>query len=1234
MVYFRRFQWSFAKQHPEGSYFDRMNVDEAGRLNSFGTLAIVQKEPHGAVLDVVLEWEDEQTTYAVVRPHRSAEGYQLASRRGTAPSSQHVKVAASDDQLGLINWGQLQGVFAGGEIIRIREAEELTGAIPVIDTNEPTKQHIYYLPAVVPPLAMNKMYFERQPSFVVMKPGEMPSYVFWRRLEEYRPSLSEEDHLAATTAASSAELLVNAPVETPIEASVSEQPLHGFRTRRSRAPTPEERSTALVVDTEKAAEAPKENTKEIEPVWEVFYPQLEQDPIEFLDYYNTPLHGWHGHRSKMMLREEDIDRVNYISPCLAHNHQHTGKSAAVETVEVTGKSAVVEVVEDTAMDIDSLEVPHPEISVDATSAVSKPSEASISKPWVQPGPIADDDPAWKAFRDRLDRNARLRKARIRPEPVFTTKYCNAPGAKVDPKKVVLTREMYDRHYARAVKAQREIDARSKCCLACGLKWSECPETRYEHYSMHRHERKLYFERCQQQKTHSEPETCVEKLDPAKVEHLNKNVPGLNWFTKLEEVVLNLENELLEREQTCRVCDAHIDFGESSIAEHYNEHTLERKRLRTVPAFTDPVLSPKLVISTDGSAQIVTPEDSPPARSYRGLEPDHYLLRRDDEEKARRKELAELGDTVMAIGKSLKVDGTIPRAYRTPPTTKPSSSRHQSSPSNIMELTGDGPIHSDIVGKSTARRAFSPLRVPRSNSPTIDKGNVDFLSKHGQPSVHAVETTVRESSQSSAKESLDAARILADGSAHGVLRKLNLDLQQAFDTLVMTNELIEGVLEAPDIDTNGLSHSQWIQDLIFDHLRDITKKIGRGGSKKTVKDDGSFSNTSVNDLCSSIEPYDLWRILDKARVAFEELAEHPRAQSPRARRFQILDILRGVLHDAYLHGYDDAKRFPIEFFVPLKHDGLDMTSEDLNITEVLEEALESGHAIDPIKRIYRTAWETCVTLVRAHRAAPGHEAPEVARQRILKEVNKFVGNELERDRLLIPNYSTGASAKTRESQAPITISSSSSSESWSNNSLKRKRLVQLPTPTSQRKRKSTVNTDPEWEPATPSPFNVDEVSPRLPKAPRRSSDPLYRPGSALHDPTSPPPTPKRTTAQKAADRAARKKEKRKEKRALKTADKKEKKIEKSRKVTFDLKPAFMSKPPSPERSKSPTPIKGLVRKTTKSVVEKEITPAKVTKSKAVAKKATTVEPEAGTGGRPQRKAAVEAKKNFGKTKIIG
>ncbi|KAI5267781.1 hypothetical protein E4T47_07943 [Aureobasidium subglaciale] len=1385
MAHYRRFRWSFANEYPEGSYYDRMNQDEAGRLNSYGTLAIVQKEPHGAVIDVILEWEDEQTTYAIVQPHKTAAGYQLAGRRGTAPSSQHVEVAASDDQVGLINWGQLKGVFEGGQIINIPEAEELTGAIPVIDTNEPTKQHIYYLPAVVPPLAMNTVYFESKPSFVVMKPGEMPRYVFWKRKEQYKPSLSGEAHLAAKAAASSTEPLVDAsaeattevPTEAPVEASSPGSATQGSRTRRSRAPTPEERSTTLVVDTNKAAEAAKEKTKEVEPVWEVFYPQLEQDPVGFLDYYNTSLKGWHGYRSKMMLREVDINRVNYTSPCLAHNHKRIEESEAVETVEATNKSAAVAAVEDTAMEIDSLDVPPPKASLNAASVPSNSSETLKAKPWVQPGPIAHDDPAWKALYDRIDKTSRVRKRRIRPEPVFTEKYCNTPGAKVDPKKAVLTRKLYDKYYARAVRAQREIDARSKCCLACGLKWSKCPKTRYEHYNLHREERRLYFAHCQKQNLHIEPEMTVEKLDSAKVEFI-KDVPGLNWFARLEEVVLNLENELLEREQTCRVCDAHIDFGEYSIVEHYNEHAIERNRLRTVPSFTDPVVGSKLVGGTDGSAQIVTPEDSPPPRSYKGLESDHYLLRRDDVEKARRKALA----------------GTIPHAHRSPPTTKLFGSRKwpQSSPSDPMDLTEDGPIHSDVVGESTARRAFSPSMVPKSKTPTTDKGNVDFLSNHGQPSslakvlerfdayclnldiprkavpgahkiimdsrnmeqfktneealfVAAVHISLeqagapialpkiapsnvsiddigqaitelearfptktgqrrviapvdddsdlyavpaglpaswRESMEATAASdydpalairptsgeltaldnidlgesedevkapenfdigvdddlegvdnALDAARILADGSARGALRELDLNLQQAFDALMMTHNLIEGLLEDPDVDTDGLPHSQWVQNMVFDGLREITKKSSRHGSKKTVKDVDGFSGTDINTLCGPIELYDLWRILDKARVAFEELADHPQHENPWMRKHYIRDVVHEVLWHACRNGYDDTKRFPIEYYIPVKHDGLDMAGEDdMKLRGKLNMALRMGNTLKSPRYLYARAWEMCVTLVRAYRTSPGHETPEEAKRRILEEVHQHVDEELEKNRRSMPRHSTGKYVKNENSQTPVIISSSSS-ESSSDRSLKRKRPAQLPTPTSQRKRKSTAHDDPEYVPGTPSPFNLDEISPRLPKAPRKSNDPLYRPGSALNDPTSPPPTPKRTSAQKAANRAARKKEKRKEKKALKAADKKGKKTETSRNVTFDPKPAFKSAPPTPESSQSPTPFGGSVRKTTKPAVKSKKTSAKVTKPKTAAKK-TATEPEAGPSERPQRKAAVEAKKNFGKTKIIG
>jgi hypothetical protein len=75
-----------------------------------------------------------------------------------------------------MNFGKLIGSLAGSKIIKIPYAESPTGAIPVIDTQSPGKMFCY-LPAQIEPLAMNRLYFEATPSFIIMKPGEI--YQIW-----------------------------------------------------------------------------------------------------------------------------------------------------------------------------------------------------------------------------------------------------------------------------------------------------------------------------------------------------------------------------------------------------------------------------------------------------------------------------------------------------------------------------------------------------------------------------------------------------------------------------------------------------------------------------------------------------------------------------------------------------------------------------------------------------------------------------------------------------------------------------------------------------------------------------------------------------------------------------------------------------------------------------------------------------------------------------------------------
>ncbi|KAG9658476.1 hypothetical protein KCU95_g11676, partial [Aureobasidium melanogenum] len=699
-----RFVWAFATQNPKDPREVRYNAEATAELNSGAALAIVDKRPSSTVIDNLRDWEKD-AVYEIVTPHRSGHGFTPSKLKLSSPEKHIVGKPSTEELTAAVTFGKLIGSLKGGKIVKIPWAEDFTGAIPVMDSEVPGEM-FYYIPAQLERLAMNPNFFETLPSFIILKDGEMPSYVFWKRKAEFPPSFSEANLMEQQRAIRS-----GAPTPEPRPTPVA-------------APASETRPAPLAVDVAKAAE----EEKHPQPMWEIFDPRLEEDPIEFLDFYNVCLNGRKGIRNKLMLREADIDRVNYISPCLAHNHK--------EVVEFEAATAEAE---ETAMDVDPAPtVPPPMI---AGASTHKPTSPVVSKPWVQPGPIPDDDPSWLRLLARQDMERKIRSARIRPKPVFTSEFCNAPGKISDPKKAVLRRELYDKYYHRAVTANREIESRSKCCLACGLQWTLCTTTRHAHYKQHRDELKLYRQHCQNQNILLEDPLRVESLDPAKAPMVN-NMPAINWFRDLEQIILNMENELLEREQTCRICDAHVDFADESMSDHYQKHAIERKQLRTIGAIANSVpTTPTVIVTPEGASFINASAKSSPARSYHGPSSTPEYIKRiyekQDEEKVRKalEESGKMADIMINVAEQIRETDTIQQAHLSSPIILSSGSKSSepvvAASNDVMDTTEDGPIHSDVVGNTTAQCVFPPLMTPTSPSPKVARDNLDFLSKYAE-----------------------------------------------------------------------------------------------------------------------------------------------------------------------------------------------------------------------------------------------------------------------------------------------------------------------------------------------------------------------------------------------------------------------------------------------------------------------------------------------------------------------
>ncbi|KAK6002828.1 hypothetical protein QM012_001578 [Aureobasidium pullulans] len=1176
----RRFTWTFATQNPKDPRETKYNTENAAELNSGAALAIVDKQSSSTVIDNLRDWEKD-AIYEIARPHRSNRGFALSGLELSSPEKHIVGKPSAEEQLAAINHGKLIGSLAGGKIVKIHQAENFTGAIPVMDS-EVRGVMFYYIPAQFERLAMKRMYFETKPSFIVLKDGEMPSYVFWKRKAEFPPSYSESD--------------------------LMEQ----HRAIRSGAPTPEARSDPVAAPSSKARPAPptvdiakaaEVEEKQAQPAWEVFDPRLEEDPIEFLDFYNTCLNGRKGIRNKLMLREADIDRVNYISPCLAHNHKEIFEESEAATAEA----------EETAMDVD----PVPSVTPSKVAGVPTPKSISplASNSWVQPGPIPDDDPWWQRLLARQDKERQIRNARIRPKPIFTSEFCNAPGTTSDLKKAVLRRELYDQYYHRAVTANREIESRSKCCLACGLKWTQCTTTRRAHYKQHRDELKLYRQHCQNENVLLEDPLRVESLDPAKAPMIN-NVPAMNWFRDLDQIILNTENELLEREHTCRVCDAHVDFADESMADHYEKHAVERKQLRTIEeiANSDPT-TPTVVVTPDGASVIIGSAKSSPAQTYQGFSTTPEYIRRIEEkqpeaqtQKALEKS-AKVADIMVNVAEQIRETGTLP-AHMSPPISLSSGSKPSESVlaalDDVMDTTEDGPIHSDVVGNTTAQRVFPPLMTLTSQSPVTTKvpasnpTNPELDDYLRQLKIYCEVTKVPR------RAALDAygmvRRCFESGNFTDMTPELlsvvcvwigchNDGITPGFTELAKTcNYSAEEIMDALDRMPSCFDALEPSARPSLRQSRDVQPEV------IVIEDDETDSYASL--VPSPSDPIE------------EPSADNDQAEIVQAIRSTSGELL--ALDDAVINDSKEAEEAPEEFEPSVENDVEEVPKEFGRIEIDDAEHLVQRHDRSQLRKEKR--WR------RAERQRLRQQEPHG--EQWATQVIPLVSSA---------KWSTEAQASTTPrtpSSSPWApgVPSSTSKPSGSNESSKRKRPAPLPTPVSSRKRKTS---DESFQPGPPTPFDPDEISPRMPKRPRKSSDPSYRPGSALLDPTTPPVTPqppKRKPNREADGRFAKKEDK---KSKVRKAEKK-----KGKKVTFDA--ALTSKPSTIAPLLSPQVM--ITKKPSSSIPNQKTSKTAASKSsKSGVKKNTTKAKKTGSvraTTRPKRQAAIEAEKSFGKTKIVG
>ena len=660
--------------------------------------------------------------------------------------------------------------------------------------------------------------------------------------------------------------------------------------------------------------------------------------------------------ARMMLREADIERVNYISPCLAHNHKGVVKNTAAETATASAPAIAPS---PTAMDIDS-----------TTDTAPKPP----SKLWVQPAPIAHDDPHWLGFLRKQKQRRDVRKSRLRPKSIFTSEHCNTPGVtKGDGKKAFLSREMYNNYYRRACKAQRLNEGLSKCCVACGLKWTSCTESRQEHYNRHRHERLLYYKNIKNVPIHIEPVIRAESLDPSKVTFV-RHVPDLNWFRELEKVTLDNENELLQREHICRVCDKVIDLTDEDPAVHYYGHQCERDGLRKWQdnEVQNP-LSPVIVTTVEGSFQV--PTQSPPARSHKGFSPNADFMRRHDE--ITKAQAAALSGNLSAAAKAIQRTGTVTSSVKpvgslaTVQSKKVENKTQQGETEPLQANTHAQKVTDYLNERSVhAKKADIPLLPkPPAKSPANDSMEIDFIYEDSE---------VAQSPQEEVDGNVDGMVV---ASTEAVVEQVNLDAQDIIkeilreapmmpavlisEVIELVSAMVEACLEAPDeLDIGGMSHKDYIKQIIFEHIEDELAK------KSSATTSASFKS-ALSQQADSTPAY-------VPKTPAPAPASVPKA-SPPTKVPEIATEDKDAVEDE-----DSMSDSWDESLVPVKNDGLDLTPNEIDMQELLDLALNSGCSEKSVVLANADSEDVCRDLVDEYRAS-GKKPTRCVKRSIIAKV---------------------------------------------------------------------------------------------------------------------------------------------------------------------------------------------------------------------------------------------------------
>ncbi|THW25136.1 hypothetical protein D6D25_06678, partial [Aureobasidium pullulans] len=447
----------------------------------------------------------------------------------------------------------------------------------------------------------------------------------------------------------------------------------------------------------------------------------------------------------------------------------------------------------------------------------------------------------------------------------------------------------------------------------------------------------------------------------------------NWFRELEKVTLDNENELLQREHICRVCDKVIDLTDEDPAVHYYGHQCERDGLRKWQdnEVQNP-LSPVIVTTVEGSFQV--PTQSPPARSHKGFSPNADFMRRHDE--ITKAQAAALSGNLSAAAKAIQRTGTVTSSVKPVGSlatvqSKRVENKTQQGETEPLQANTHAQKVTDYLNERSvhAKKADIPLLPkPPAKSPANDSMEVDFIYEDSE---------VAQSPQEEVDDNVDDMVV---ASTEAVDEQVNLDAQEISDEILreapmmptvlisdvigLVSEMVEECLKAPDeLDIGGLSHKDYIKQGIFGY---IEKELAKKSSATTS---ASFKS-ALSQQADSTPAY-------VPKTPAPAPASVPKASPPtKVPEIATEDTDAVEDEDSMSDSWDES-------LVPVKNDGLDITPNEIDMQELLDVALNSGCSEKSVVLANADSEDVCRDLVDEYRASGKKPTPSVKRSIIAK-----------------------------------------------------------------------------------------------------------------------------------------------------------------------------------------------------------------------------------------------------------